>query len=282
MAKNIAYVHDISLNYDGGAEIATRTIIKTGRALGYNVGVFDDPMTDNPQTNDAHFGSLRNYDLIILSNIWRFWPIAMGMIMDAIRTVPYIKYQHDYDGLGGFPLYIDQYPRADYAEKIYGNAALNVFQSPDHKRAFEEDFGIEGICMPPMIEVDFFKADGVERRPDTALIGSPDKCRAEDIHNYIQQHPDIKFDVQQKVPHEQIPSIYSQYEYFVYLPHRKFPCDRVTFEAALCGCKVETNDNVESWGADLSDSGSLRRWLREIPYLFWSQVDKIIEGRTTH
>ena len=31
-------------------------------------------------------------------------------------------------------------------------------------------------------------------------------------------------------------------------PYRKFPCDRVTFEAALCGCKVVANENVETWG----------------------------------
>ena len=279
VAKNIAYVHDISLNYDGGAEIATRTIIKVGRELGYNIGLFDNPMTADPEINAAHFGSLRDYDLIVLSNIWRFLQEGMDIIMDAIRTIPYVKYQHDYDGLGSFPIKINQYPRADYAEKIYGNAALNVFQSPEHRKFFAEDFGIDGICMPPMIDVNFFKVDGVERRKNTALVGSPGKCYQEDIQNYIQQHPEIQVDYCQVVPHEQIPAIYSQYEYFVYLPRRKFPCDRVTFEAALCGCKVVANENVETQGKDLSNMDSLREWLREAPYLFWKEIEQIIEAK---
>jgi len=271
VAKNIAYVHDISLTFDGGAEIATRTIVKTGRALGYNIQVID---LDTPPTP-----GLRDYDLIILSNIWRFWQSHVDIIMDAIRTVPYVKYEHDHDGLYDKALGI--YSKADYAEKIYGNSLLNVFQSPDHKRAYEKDFGVDvgGICMPPMIEVDFFKVDGVQRNQNTALIGAPRKWASEVIKDYIQQHPDIKVDVlYQGIPHEQIPALYSQYEYFVHFPRRKYPCDRVIFEAALCGCKVVVNDNSETWGINLSDIDSLRDWLREAPYVFWKEIEKILNG----
>ena len=184
MSKNIAYIHDISLTYDGGAEIATRTIVKTGRALGYDIQVID---VDNPPTPE-----LCNYDLIILSNIWRFWPAVMGFIMEAIRTVPYVKYEHDYDGLASYiqtDSTRDGYHRVDYAEKIYRNSVLNVFQSADHKRTYEESFGISGICMPPMIEVDFFKANGIERKPNTALVGSPNKCNPRAINDYITATP---------------------------------------------------------------------------------------------
>lgn len=279
MAKNIAYLHDVSLTYDGGAEIATRTVIKTGRALGYNIQVIDDPMTADPEMNAAHFQPLHSYDLIILSNIWWFWPEAMNIIMDAIRTVPYVKYEHDHDGLSDKPRG-REYPKADYAKKIYGNSALNVFQSPDHQRVYAESFGINGICMPPMIDVDFFKTNGVERNQNTALIGSPGKWRSWLIKEYIQQHPDIKVDVlSQGIPHEQIPALYSQYEYFVHFPRWKCPCDRVIFEAALCGCKIVINDNVETLGKDLSSIDSLREWLRKAPYLFWHEIEKIIEGQ---
>ena len=274
MAKNIAYVHDIALYFDGGAEIATRTIIKTGRELGYNIEIID---VDHPPTQ-----KLRDYDLIVVSNVWRFHQFHLDIIMEAIRTVPYIKYEHDYDGLGSLvqtDSTRDSFPREFYGEKIYRNAALNIFQSPSHKRAYAESFGIDGICMPPMIDVDFFKVDGVERRSNTALVVVPGKCRAESIQEYIQQHPDIQVDMVQRVPHEQIPALYAQYEYFLYLPYRKFPCDRVTFEAALCGCKVVANENVESWGLDLTDADSLREWLREAPYLFWKEVEKIAEAK---
>ena len=95
-----------------------------------------------------------------------------------------------------------------------------------------------------------------------------------------QQHPEMKVDLLfQGVSHNQIPALYSQYEYFIHFPIKKFPCDRVTFEAALCGCKVVANENVETQGKDLSNMDSLREWLREAPHLFWKEIEQIIEAK---
>jgi hypothetical protein len=102
---------------------------------------------------------------------------------------------------------------------------------------------------------------------------------------YIQGHRDIRFDFLHGpgcqeaecmpfVPHEQMPEIYSRYEYFVHLPQGRWACDRMIFEAALCGCKVVTNykSGVLSWEMNLADRNVLREWLRKAPYFFWSMI----------
>ena len=264
--KNIAYLHDTPLTYIGGAEITTKRMIKRGREFGYNIRLFD-----NTTPVDQLYG-LYGYDLIILSNIWRFSDVAMSIIMKAIRNVPYIKYEHDHDGLGEKAL--GKWPKANYAEKIYGNAVLNVFVSPAHRDDYR-DLG-DGICIPELIDDAMFKpVPGVKRKPKSALIGIPGKWGQGDVADYIKENPGLKVDVlDRRVPHAEMPALYSQYEYFVHFPQRKWPCDRVIFESALCGCKVVANGTVEalSWDRDLTDQDGLRTWLQEVPGQFWGEM----------
>jgi hypothetical protein len=142
----VAFVHDTPLNFDGGAEISSRLVIEIGRYLGYDNEVFS--------LNDK-LNTLFDYDFIILSNIWRFDQDAMGIIMQAIRKVPYVKYEHDYRSLE--EMAEGKYPRADYAQKIFDNSALNIFMSPDHKREHRRVLGVDGICIPGPVNVDRFK-----------------------------------------------------------------------------------------------------------------------------
>ena len=286
MGRKVAFVHDTPLNFDGGAEISNRLLIQVGHDLGYDNHIF----SFNDQLN-----TLFGYDLIILSNIWRFDKDAMKIIMQAIRKVPYVKYEHDYRSLE--EMAEGKYPRADYAEKIFHNSALNVFMSPDHKREHRRVLGVEGICIPSPVDVDRFKPIvGVTRKPGTALIGVPRKSfepvgylpsddGGADLIAYIQGNPDIRFDFlndlgcqdaacMSLVPHEKMPEVYSRYEYFVHLPQGRWSCDRMIFEAALCGCKVVANYKVGglSWEMNLADKETLREWLRKAAYFFWSMI----------
>ena len=269
--KNIAYLHDTVLSYPGGAEITTKGMIKVGREMGYNIRLFDN------ETPLEQLYSIYGYDLIILSNIWRFSKAAMGIIMEAIRTVPYIKYEHDHDGLGDNPQ--NKFPKDLFARKIYAGSALNIFVSPAHQEDYRE-LG-DGICIPELLNTSMFEpVKGVKRQPNSALIAIPGKWRRQDIDDYIRQHPKLKVDVlNRRVPHEKMPELYSQYEYFVHYPERRWPCDRVIFESALCGCKVEANGTVQalSWKKDLTDQKKLRAWLDEVPTKFWGTIDGVME-----
>ena len=270
--KNIAYLHDTSLEFIGGAEITTKGMVKAGLNLGYNVRVFDN------STPMEELKEISGYDLIILSNIWRFSDEAMAIIMDAIRHVPFVKYDHDHDSLEAKAL--GKWPKAEYAAKIFKKSALNIFVSPAHQADYK---GMAtGICIPELIDVAMFKpVPGVERQPESVLVVVPGKWDSEVLKRYIKAHPQLKVDVlDKKVPHDQMPALYSQYEYIAHFPQRKWPCDRVIYEAALCGCKVEAGDIVEavSWDKDLGDAKALRSWLSAVPGQFWGEVAKVLEG----
>lgn len=269
--KRIAYLHDTPLTYVGGAEITTKGMVKAGRDLGYTVRVFDN------ETPIEQFYSLYGYDLIILSNIWRFSDEAMGIIMKAIRTVPYVKYEHDHDGLGEKAL--GKWPQADYAKKIYGNSALNIFVSPAHQADYAS-LG-DGICIPELLDTEMFvPVKGVKRNPNTALIAVPGKWNLETLKKYTKENPKLQIDVlEDPIPHIVMPTLYSKYEYFAHFPERKWPCDRVIFEAALCGCKIVAGEIVEalSWEKDLTDQKGLRAWLQEVPQQFWGEIAAVIE-----
>jgi ADP-heptose:LPS heptosyltransferase len=268
--KNIAYLHDTDLSFVGGAEITTKGMVKAGREMGYNVRLFD---RDTPV---EQFYSLYGYDLIILSNIWRLPKETMAVIMQAIRHVPYVKYEHDHDGLGPSP---QGYPKAEFAEKIYAGSALNIFVSPAHMADYAP-LG-PGICIPELLDTEMFKpVKGVKRQPDTTLVAIPGKWSKPELDRFTGTHKNVTV-LQGKVPHQDMPALYSQYETFAHFPARKWPCDRVIFEAALCGCKVVAGEIVEalSWGKDLADQKSLRAWLKQVPEQFWGEINRLVEGR---
>ena len=268
--KNIAYLHDTTLTYVGGAEITTKGMIKAGREMGYNIRLFDN------RTPPEQLYDLYGYDLIILSNIWRFKAEALDVIMKAIRTVPYVKYEHDHDGLGDSP---QGKPKDKYAAKIYRESALNIFVSPAHQADYAA-LG-DGTCIPELIDVEMFRpVKAVKRLPKSVLVVVPGKWDKATLSKYINQPGGLKIDVlDRKVPHVDMPALYSQYEFIAHFPAREWPCDRVIFEAALCGCKVVAGEIVEamSWERDLTDAKALRSWLSAVPGQFWGEISAVIE-----
>jgi hypothetical protein len=201
----------------------------------------------------------------------------MAVIMQVIKSVPYVKYEHDHDGLGAAP---QGYSQVDFAKKIYGNSALNIFVSPAHMADYAA-LG-DGICIPELIDTEMFQpVKGVKRKPDSVLIAIPGKWDRKVLDDYIKRNPDLTVDVlDRKVPHSDMPALYSQYEAFAHFPARKWPCDRVIFEASLCGCKIVAGDIVEalSWEKNLTDQKSLRAWLKQVPAQFWSEIGSLMGG----
>jgi hypothetical protein len=288
MGRKVAFVHDTPLNVDGGAEITSRLVIQIGRNLGYDIHIIS-------QNNKEDFYALSSHDLIILSSIWRFNFETMDLILESIKKVTYVKYEHDHRSLS--EMAEDKYPRDSLADPIFRNSALNIFMSPAHKEDHRRVLGADGICIPPLIDDGLFKCvEGIKRKSNTALIGAPHKAfdpigylpsndGGAELKTYIREHPDIHFDYlneterqdaefMPRVPHEKMPELYSQYEYFIHLPQGKWSFERLIIESALCGCKVVTNDKAEgmSWGKNLADLEALREWIKQAPYDFWTII----------
>jgi ADP-heptose:LPS heptosyltransferase len=276
--KNIAYLHDTNLDVIGGAEITTKGMIKAGREMGFNVRHFDVYTPTHPLYGPYHLYGLYQFDLIILSNIWRFPEETMDFIMQVIQTVPYIKYEHDHDGMRESA---HGYPRNAYAEKIYHGAAMNIFVSPAHQADYEKVFLKMGPCtaIPELIDTAMFApVPGVERKSGSILVPVPGKWHHDHLAKFMEEHP-LAEKINKLTPFEEMPALYSQYEYIAHFPMHKWPCDRVIFEAALCGCKVMAGDIVQalSWGKNLKDQAGLRAWLSQVPKTFWDIVGSLVE-----
>jgi len=279
----VAFIHDVSLDYPGGAEISSKRVVDVGREMGYDIQVF------SMENNKNEFYNLAKFDLIILSNIWGFDFERMDGILDSIKKVPYVKYEHDHRSLD--KLAEGKYPIDDVAKPIFQNSILNVYVSPQHKKDHEETFGPGGYLFLAPVDVDKYRpVPGIERKLNTALVGVPRKHfnvvgyrptndAGLELRTFMEEHPHITVDfLYQGVPADSMPELYSRYEYFIHLPQGGWACDRMPLEAALCGCKVITNEKsgVLSWGKDLSDVESLRDWLSNSPGPLWEEIGKLL------
>ena len=173
--------------------------------------------------------------------------------------------------------------------KLYRNSELNVFVSPLHKSIIEkvitaESLGASYVCKP-IIDTRLFYNRKMARDIENLYVGVI--CEAKGIDNlrkiykdkdiYLigQIHHDVNLDFGTylgKVDYEQVAEYMSRAEKFVYLPRWPEPQGRVVVEAALCGCKLVTNDNVgaTSFDFNIADPANLENPLDE----FWNEVER--------
>jgi hypothetical protein len=275
--KRIAWVQDSFLR--GGAEISNELVVKVGRECGFNIYLV------TPSTVPSIMQKVfTDSDMIILNNIWGFSSEQMWAILKAIyqERIPYVKYEHDHRELD----------RPEFSRRLFQNSALNIFVSPIHLANHKERLGAEGVCLPLAIDVEMFSpVASVERKKNTALITNTRNFKTwQRLSKYVQEHQEITFTVltneepvvrgnnvkvTRMVSHEQMPTIYTEYETLVHLLDGWGAGERVIFEAALMGLKIVANDTVGhmSWNKDLTDIENLRPWLMQAPFDFWKEVE---------
>jgi ADP-heptose:LPS heptosyltransferase len=282
-----AFLHDKPLDYNGGAERSSQFLVDHGKDYGFDIDVF------SMQNSIGEFNRLEEYDLLILSNIWGFNFERMDIILEACKTVPYVRYDHDYRSLD--KLVVGKFPRPVVA-KMFRRALLNIYVSPQHREDHEKVLRLKGgAVFPPAIDTEKYQpVPGIERTPRTALVPVPRKSarttgyrpasdEGAELKKYMKTHQNLKFTVlKEKVSGEEMVKLYSEHEFVVHLPQGRWACDRVPFEAALCGCKVVTNENsgVLSWGKKWDTPGdikALRNWLKTSPEVFWGHVKEAME-----
>jgi len=272
--RRVAWVQDMVKR--GGAEISNELVIKVGIDCGNEIILVINFM-DASEIRRI----LRESDLIIVNNIFHFSKEQMDEIKKILFTgKPYVKYDHDFREL----------MRPEFGKELLGRSVLNVFISPLHRDEYRRELGVDGICLPLAIDVDFFKpVPGVERKEKSVLAVRD----GADIQWFIDENPDFRFTILsdrridlsgdklkviQEPPYEKMPEVYSEHEYFLYCRKDLGTGARVVFEAALCGCKVIMNEKVghKSWGFNFEDVDGLRAILRKAPYEFWREIDRAI------
>jgi len=276
--KIIAWVQDQSRT--GGAELTNAETVRIGRDCGFGISIL------TPHNSDAEMRkTLSEADLIVINNLWEFFPLSMHSIQEAISSarVPYVKFEHDHRELG----------RPDFSRRLFRNSALNVFLSPIHLENHQKALGCDGIALPLAIDPrPFVAVKNDKRQPGTALICNVRHFKTwTNLTTYAETHRDLRFTVYAEravlngpnietlpmVPHERMPEIYGRFEYLVHLLDGWGAGERVIFEAALSGCKVVSSERAGhmSWGRDLGDKEGLAEWLTDAPYQFWREIDKL-------
>lgn len=286
--KRVSWVKDDFIR--GGAELSSELVREVGRDCGYQIDVISQKMEPGVIGN-----ILSHSDFMVISNMWGFSQEQLKAVLKSIYSdrKPYVKYEHDHRELS----------RPDFAARLFGNSRLNVFLSPVHLKNHRETVGADGICLPLAIDVDHFHPiERVERRKGTALVCNVRNFKSwVNLQDYIVLHPEIEFTVitaeglvvsgenvrvRLPVSYEEMPRLYSEFEFLVHLLDGWGAGERVVFEARLCGCKVIANDKVghtswnkqESmgWMVDFDNEEGLRNWLRQAPFEFWKVVDRTV------
>jgi glycosyltransferase involved in cell wall biosynthesis len=285
---DIVWVEDN--NILGGAELSGRCVVNVGTTLGYDIYKLTPQNFDIP--------TLRRAKLIILNNIWSFTNNQMAELRRTIFEfqVPHVKYEHDMRE-------VDYDKRLPFSRQLFKHSKCNFFISPLHLKYYQDRLPEMSSChvLPLALDVDNFAHNPQIKRQKNKVVHTSGNIHNKGLQSILElvvKRRDLQFDiyagnngsntVQQlfanesnvrlcpKVEHDKMADIYSAAEYLVHLPHGKWAGERVVLEAALCGCKLITNDNIGhlSWGWDLSDVAGLKEKLKPAPYEFW----KVIEG----
>jgi hypothetical protein len=270
---------------DGGAELSSSEVIRIGRLLGFNISL--------GTTAAFHFSVLENADLVILNDLLHYESKLCSQILDYIKEnqIPYVVYDHT----------VFEGAELDTFYSMFLDSILNVFISPLHYMVRLEQFGeilspytILPLCVNPD---NYYPIKGIQRDENLGvlLIHSPTLNGSLGLSCYIKDHPETSWELYSKgsgqaaklasatglilkeaIPHEKVPALLSKAKYLLHYSDNVRANDRVIFEAILCGAIPIMNDSIgaKSWEPifDIYHVPTLRKVLREAPYLFWRLV----------
>jgi len=174
--------------------------------------------------------------------------------------------------------------------KLFKRSVLNVYVSPLHEKTIERILGAvvlpQSFVLKPMIDSKAFCDQGRERDIDYLFVGvigeakglsaMRERFRDADIHFVGKVAPGEKLDFgtyHGSVPYHEIPDFMNRAKHFVFLPRWPEPQGRVVIEAALCGCKLVTNQNVgaTSFPFDICNPANFAHANDE----FWDAIEQI-------
>lgn len=245
----------VQVGFGSGAELSIRAFIDEAVRRGHSVDCFTAQTANRP---------FEGYDLAVVKNVMSFNEAQLKEIL----KLPVINWPSDYHHCK-WRLF---YPMLDKCRRCRGlirtnalvlGAVLNVFLSPLHREAYEhvipELKHMDNVHLsPPYVNPSLFKpVRGVARNENTCmgvnvLLSFKGAQRAV---QFAREHPEMTFNFfggagdgwEDRLPEnafymgrvlqEALPALYSQASHLLELPNTPQPCNRVPFEAALCGVK---------------------------------------------
>lgn len=182
------------------------------------------------------------------------------------------------------------FARDTLVRKLFARSALNVYLSPLHQRTIEgilgDARGEAALVLKPMIDSTVFYDQNRQRDIDYLFVGVIGEAKGlaamrerfsdSDIHFIGKIAPGEILDFgtyHGSVPYSEISHFMNRAKHFVFLPRWPEPQGRVVTEAALCGCKLITNENVgaTSFPFDISNPKNFAGAADE----FWDNVEQL-------
>jgi glycosyltransferase involved in cell wall biosynthesis len=285
----------------GGAQLTDKTHFLDGARRGYQMDVLHPQEIGTTKIADA--------DLVILSNITMFSDELLSYI---IRRKPFILFMHDYPcrWRGYFPA-TDRCAlkckRLNIWHRLFTESKLNIFLSPLHYEMhtilIPEIADHPHLEIPSPIDINlFYPRQSVKRQPNTILWLGPftrykgihlaiafSQIKKEYAYTFMGSDVDELEDgwgaklqvlghkVFPGLPNEDLPGVYSQFEYFLELPAGPMPFERVAAEARCCGCKIITNELLGAASYDWFRHGTVedvRLHVSRSSKDFWDGIEK--------
>jgi len=285
--------------YKGGGEFALRTVIERGRQRGHGIRVFARRTGKLSKLISPSF-NLPPADLYFLADLFNCpedpCKLDTALLERVIATERYVHFNNSYVDVCRRPALPCEGRRTHCPDdcgveryrRLSRRSIANIFVSPLHERVVSSLLG--GPSIPnaliarPFVSVDLFRNvhqrrdipylyvgvisnykgyENLKRRfsgEDILLIG-----RNATTEQLIGRH--IPY-----VPQKDLPSYYNRAEHLVHLPEWPEPQGRCVVEAALCGCKLITNDKVgaTTFDFDISDP----KVIGDAPDHLWRELER--------
>lgn len=184
--------------------------------------------------------------------------------------------------------------RRKIVRRLYVESEFNVFLSPLHQKTVSSILGIDRpfFLLKPTIDFKVFRNSNALRDIDYVFAGV--YCEAKGSRNLMDCFQNRSerlliigprlddaalpnFEFAGKVPYTEMPKLFNRAKTFIYLPRWPEPQGRVVVEAALCGCRLETNDMVgaTSFDFDIENPENFSDPNTE----FWRKIEKTTGAR---
>ncbi len=283
--RKIVWIADYNeLEHSGGAQQTNRFLIDYGRNLGFYI--------IEANCRDLKRFGLPKGDFYILNNISLIWRNAHDAVIEIIKNRKYIRYEHDYLWTASIDV-----------ELVFRNALATIFLSPAHRKEHEKRRIFPSVVhlQPSPVDLKKFKIKKRKRKKNSVLYAggiAPHKG-LDRVIEYARTSPHLKFTIigwveqeydkrislpfnctiAEKAPHEKMPDILNQYEYFIHLPNWIEPFGRAPLEAYLCGCKLIVDTakiGLFSYPWDFSNYDTIVKEMEEAPKRFWQFIYSVV------
>jgi glycosyltransferase involved in cell wall biosynthesis len=294
--------------FHGGGELDNRMLLEEGRRMG--IDIRRAARVSNKYLHRIYHPKFRLHkhpDLWILSDLFNVPEYGLtyrkNFLENIIHTAPFIHLDNAYvDICSSGPLPCggnrDRCGKAcgnPLSFDLYSRSILNVFLSPLHARTinqyFNNQFLDKSFIVRPLVSTTKFVRKEVQKDIDFIYVGTISKYKGYDnLKQRFGKEKNFLFIGKnatgeqlfgkhiEHIQNEELGGYLNRARNFVHLPAWKEPMGRTVIEAALCGCKIISNENVGACSFDFDISQPVN--IEGSAVAFWQKLKSLSQTKT--